>query len=95
MQDFIKKNGEVLKIVGAIVTVAVSTTWFMSHQMHSLENNLRKEIQAVDARLTNVEKNLRIEIHSLDNRLTVIETIMIMQGYPLKTIAANPNPESD
>ena len=68
MKTFVEKNKEWLKIFGSIIVVAVSTTWFMSHALHSMETRLNEKIS------------------SLDKRLTVVETVLIMQGAPIRAL---------
>jgi hypothetical protein len=68
MKTFVEKNKELLKMVGSLVVVTVSATWFMSHEMHSLENRLTQRIE------------------NIDKRLTVVETVLIMQGAPIRAL---------
>lgn len=89
MKGFIEKNAQVLVFLGGLVAVTVSTTWFLSHQIHSvrtdmheMEVRLNNKIHVVDDRLGNM-------INALDRRLTVVETVLILQGYPIKNLALN------
>lgn len=36
-----------------------------------------------------MENRLNDKIGSLDKRLTVVETVLILQGYPIKNLATN------
>lgn len=42
---------------------------------------IKSDMHAIDIRLT-------AQIHEMDKRLTAIETIMLMQGAPVKTLAS-------
>jgi hypothetical protein len=79
MKNFIEKNKEWLKTFGSLLVVAISTTWFMSHQIHTMELRLNEKIGDVDSRLGNM-------INTLDKRLTVVETVLLMQGAPIKAL---------
>ena len=90
MKSFLSKNQEWLKIFGSIVVVAVSTTWYMSRTIHSMETRLNDKIHDFDSRLGNmiheVDSRLGNMINSLDKRLTVVETVLIMQGAPIRAL---------
>lgn len=77
MKNWIKEHFDTLAIVGAIVTA----TWTIKSDMRAIDIRLVDQIRSVDVRLTE-------QIHELDKRLTGIETIMLMQGAPVKALAA-------
>lgn len=76
MKGWIKEHSEVLIIVGALL----GATWTIKSDISDVRKDLTKEIQEVDKRLTTA-------INELDKRLTSVEMILIMQGFPLKTVA--------
>lgn len=53
----------------------------LTAQIHELDVRLSGVIHELDARLTK-------QIAALENRVIVIETVMIMQGAPIRAIAA-------
>lgn len=77
-----EKTKDLLKMLGGVIVVAGSAVWFLTHEMHSMETRLSDKIYEVDTRLGNL-------IGTLDKRVTVIETVLVMQGYPIKHIALN------
>lgn len=82
MKNFLAKNKEVLGTIISILSAGVVATWFITSQIHSIVN----EIHSVRHELHAVRSELKTDMNSLDKRLTVIETILIMQGAPLKAI---------
>ena len=97
MKNFVSKNQEWLKMFGTILAVAISTTWFMSSQMtsiklamHAMEGRINDKIHDVDSRLGNmiheVDSRLGNMINTIDKRLTVVETVLILQGAPIRAI---------
>lgn len=83
MKTLFDSNKEMLKMIGLLVVSCVSTTWILSHQIHTMKHemyteigNVRKDMHAMEGRLTD-------RINSIDRRLTAVETVLIMQGAPL------------
>lgn len=82
-----EKTKDLLKMLGSAIVIAGSSVWVLTHQMnsltkemHAMESRIVEKIHEVDTRLGNL-------ISALDKRVTVIETVLIMQGYPIKHMA--------
>lgn len=86
MRAFILRNKEWLKIVVSIVVVAISTTWFMSNQVSSVKLEMRELASSNKSDMHDMESRLGNMINALDKRLTVVETVLIMQGAPIRAL---------
>jgi hypothetical protein len=74
-----EKTKDLLKMLGSTIVVVSAGVWVLSHELRSVSD----EIHCMEIRLNE-------KIDKLDKRVTVIETVLIMQGYPIKNIAAQP-----
>lgn len=90
MKNLIEKNKELLKMLGGVAVVVASAAWGLNNQMNKNTLMLLEKISAGDKALAEqintVEKNLSSQIHALDNRLTIVETILKMNGFPLRAL---------
>jgi hypothetical protein len=69
-----EKNREFLKMLGGTFAVVVGGVWYLSVHLHSM--------------LHSMELRLNDKISSIDKRLTVVETVLVLQGHPIKGLAA-------
>jgi hypothetical protein len=73
MKNWIKEHFDTLIVIGSVI----AATWAIKNDMHDIDRN----IHDMDLRLTT-------QIFGIDKRVTTIETIMIMQGAPIKSFSA-------
>lgn len=78
MAVFTEKTKDLFKILASTAAIVASGVWFLSHQMHLI----RSEMHGMEDRLNE-------KIALIDKRVTVIETVLILQGYPIKNLAVN------
>jgi len=67
----------------------------MSVKIQNVEERLNAKIDALDVRLTakidELDTRLTKVINDLDKRLTSVETVLMMQGAPIKALAKSPD----
>lgn len=92
-----EKTKDLLKMLGGAVVVSVSAVWFLTTQIHAETNKIRSELRdetnSIRSEMSSMESRLSEKISSIDKRLAVVETVLILQGYPIKNIAMTQDKE--
>jgi hypothetical protein len=83
-----EKNREFLKMLGGTFAVVVSGVWYLSVHLHSMSTAFSDELHSMSDELHAMELRLSEKISSIDKRLTVVETVLVLQGHPIKGLAA-------
>lgn len=102
-ESWLSRNASTISIISTVVAATAFATWTIKTDIHAIDIRLTNQINAVDTKLTGqmaamdlrltgqiyaMDAKLTDQIHALDRRLTAIETVMILQGSPLRSMAA-------